>query len=748
MACENNLSTYITGDGLLLRAWNHFVVVVSLLTLAGVCYSQSPQNANLTAHLDQLQTCREGILDAQARESDRIRWANMLLSYDTPDSQAMVVELLRWNKSNEVQRALSAVVADQARINPQRLIVDYVAPLMELLDSGDPALRTIAAQALADFPGDEIPRELGEVASFPDAPLHTRLAAIDALAPNTHRREVVHQLVELLDANVPIISQRVILALEPLAPQPFGQDPNRWRIWWQEKSRLSAEVWQAEQLRLYRDRSRQYSRQLDSIQWESERAEVALTIRIGQFQRELFRTVNQDQRDEKLNEWLNDDAFPIVQQTALEIIKTRINDEGYKPEGSVLMALLKLLREGTPSLRRESLGIVQNLNDTAVVTSVLKMLEVEEDPATRYTIFKALGRLDCVEAIPAFIREIDTADSSLECVREAANALGTVARKTEDGTLPTGTVDALKNRYERTNEGNAPMQSAILTAMAGVASPAFMNEFREAVESNDSTVLRPAIRGLVAVKDPSMMRRLRTLMAHDDPLVRLESIEAISQMGRVEVDLESLLTRMNPAIEPDDRVRGAAFNGFTSLLNHRSVIERIEAADRLRDHTNLQLNYLETLADSLSGYGDNTGNYKSVLHRLVSILETAGRFGEAVSHLRTLYDLSTQGQQNQRFNLGLQLLKTTLKSGTYTGIAALIRELTQISSSRVDIKRLTQTIQEYVDNVGPSNHKDRFRRLLAELQSIPTTGFGNAWSEMLITVASRANGHENKSQTP
>jgi len=723
--------------GLLPRGLNHFVCL-GLLAVTPIVAAQSLRNDNLATHLDQLHTCREGILDPQARSGDRLRWAAMLLSYDTPEAREMIIELLRWNRAAEVQRAISAVVADQARKNPDRLDDSLVIPLMELLDTGDATLRKLAAAALAEFPGSNVSGELSAVASYPDAPLQTRLAAIDALAPNTHRREVVGQLVDLFDAGVPEITERVILALQPITNETLQPNPNEWRAWWHDKSRLSAESWQAEQLRLFRDRSRQYRDELDSVHRESQRGTVALTERIGQFQRELFRTVSEEQRHEKLNEWLGNDSFPIVQQTALDIIKTRINDEGYKPEGTVLTALLKLLREGTQSLRRESLGIVQNLNDAVVLTSVLDMLEVEDVSATRHAIFKALGKLDCVEAIPAFIREINKPESSPECVREAANALGMVAGKAKDENVLSETVGALKSRYEQTTEGNAPMQSALLTAMAGVANPAFTPEFREAIESDDPNVLRPAIRGMVAVKDPSRMRRLRTLMAHTDPLVRLVSIQAIGEMGRAEADLESLLTRMNPSIEPDDRVREAAYLGFSHLLSYRTTKERIDVVERLRDHPSLQVRYLESLADSLSNAKGDTTSYQSVLHRLVSIMDASGRYGESASHLRTLYELSTDGQQNQRFNMGLQLLIATLNSGTFTGIGTLIRELNEITSSRLDSKRITQTIQEFVARAKPSNNKDRFRRLLSELQSIPTGGFGNDWSEMIYQVASLA----------
>lgn len=719
------------------RRLNHFVCL-GLLVVTPIVTAQSLRNDNLATHLDQLHTCREGILDPQARSGDRLRWAVMLLSYDTPEAREMIIELLRWNRAPEVQRAISAVVADQARKNPDRLDDSLVIPLMELLDTGDATLRKLAAAALAEFPGSDVSGELSAVASYPDAPLQTRLAAIDALAPNTHRREVVGQLVDLFDAGVPEITERVIRALEPITNETLKPNPIEWRAWWHDKSRLSAEAWQAEQLRLFRDRSRQYRDELDSVHRESQRGAVALTERIGQFQRELFRTVSEEKRHEKLNEWLRNDSFPIVQQTALDIIKTRINDEGYKPEGTVLTSLLKLLREGTQSLRREALGIVQNLNDAVVLTSVLDMLEVEDIPATRHAIFKALGKLDCVEAIPAFIREINKSESSPECVREAANALGMVAGKSKDENVLSETVDALKRRYEQTTEGNAPMQSALLTAMAGVANPAFTPEFREAIDSDDPNVLRPAIRGMVAVKDPSRMRRLRTLMAHSDPLVRLVSIQAIGQMGRAEADLESLLTRMNPSIEPDDRVREAAYKGFSHLLSFRTSKERIDVVERLRDYPSLQVRYLESLADSLSSAKGDTTSYQSVLHRLVTIMDASGRYGESASYLRTLYELSTHGQQNQRFNMGLQLLTATLNSGTFTGIGALIRDLNEITSSRLDSKRITQTIQEFVARAGPSNHKDQFRRLLSELQSIPTGGFGNDWSEMIYQVASLA----------
>ncbi|MBU0718013.1 MAG: HEAT repeat domain-containing protein, partial [Planctomycetes bacterium] len=378
--------------------------------------SETTTEADTTNHLEQLANCRDGIVDTQARPEGRRRWINTLLAFDTPEARQLIVELLKLSTSPEAQRAICEVIAHDARSAPGRLSPSFIDPLLLLLDTDDERLRLGAVRALANFPGEEVSAKLRTLASESNAPMRRRLAAIDALASKVNQREVVGELIILLDADVPQITARVLQALEPLANERLGTDVDRWRAWWADKSKLSEEAWLAGQLHLYEERLQTLSEEFHTFRTNAEHQHAAITARLGEFQRDVFRALSNEEREGRLTAWL-DDPLPEVQQTALAIIKAQIADEGRRPAGEALAALLRLLRNGSPPVRRDVLQIVQTLSDPAVVTTVLDQLQVEEDLAIRPAILKAIGKLNRAEGVPALVAEIGAPTSAAECIR-------------------------------------------------------------------------------------------------------------------------------------------------------------------------------------------------------------------------------------------------------------------------------------------------------------------------------------------
>ena len=687
-------------------------------------------------HVRQLQTCREGLLDPQVRADDRRRWAELLLSYSSPEANALVVELLTLSARPDVQIGVCAALAERSRNTPQRLDVSFVEPLLGLLGSELEELRAASARSLAEFSGTEVPARLKALAAGGESPMHKRLAAIDALGSNTHRREVVGQLIELLSLGVPEITDRVAAALEPIAPQLSAGGDQDWRLWWSEKSELNEEAWLAEQLRVYRDRARSLGSEWQAFRAEHERDETAVTGRIREFQRELIRPLNSEQRDAKLVEWI-DDALPTVRQAALGIIKSRIADEGKRPEGDVLAALLRLLRHDAPAVCREALQILQNLNDPAVVECVLARLAEEKDSNTRQLLFQTLGKLGSVAAVPALTREIGSTASSFDCVREAALALGQIAAKTEDKEALHEVILILPDRYRLVPADQGALRAALLTAMAGIGDPSFTSAFAVAVESEDATILPPALRGLRVVGDSAKLPRFRTLTAHSGPRVRLAAIEAVGQLGREDADIEVLLPRLNPAVEPNDSVREAAWRGFRQLVGRRSIPDRIRAAERLREMPDLSVKYLEDLASALATSGDRVAELDAVRELLVAVLVALSKDAEAVPHLRALYEARLARADGSAQATGLRWLESAMRGSNPQGVADVVVRLGEASGAGPVKAEIIQTVGQYLENSSAAADSERSRKLLAELRTVPSDLLGDPWTTVVQKFAAQ-----------
>ncbi len=697
--------------------------------------ADSPAAQPTPEHLESLNLCREGILDTQARPVERRRWAEQLFSYDSSPARSLIAELLSLPDRPDVQRALCEVIVERARKDPEQLDAGLAQPLIDLLGAEAEDLRTTAGEALAGFPGADVPAKLGALAAQSEVAMAKRLAAIDALALNIHRREVVRQLITLFDVGVPEITDRVAAVLGPASRETLGLDPDEWRRWWAEKSQLSEEAWLSDQVQINRARLRAISEEFKAYRENAKERQAAVTERLRDFQRDVFRFLSADQKKARLTEWLND-PLDEVKLTSLDIIKARIADEGQRPEGEILDVLLDLLRRGSPKTRREVLLIVQNLSDPAVIQAVLGRLKEEADPVTRHAIFKAIGMLDRPEAVPALILEIAAPESQPECVREAAIALGRIAPKAGASEHAEDAVAALKSRYMLVPANDLPLRAALLAAMAGVGDASFSPEVLEAVESDDANLLRPAIRGLRAISNVSKLTRLRDHTAHPDALVRLAAIEAVGQLGREDADLECLLGRLNPTIENNELAREAAWRAVCALLSDKPPADQIKASERLRDMPELEAEYLNELADSLSASNGHTRELETVRDRLATIHLERGKYAEAVPHLRDLYQLRLARADGGAFESGLRWLDAALRSPTQHDVADVVTELSA-SFKGEQAGEIVETVQRYLESEELIGEPDRAREILSDLQSVPADSLPPAWGQLLQRVADR-----------
>ncbi len=739
------------GNGLrsarfILHSSSFILCLTCILALVGLpveaqtdAAGSAPPDAN---HLEQLANCREGIVDPEARPEDRRRWINTLLAFGTPEAEALVVELLELSENPDAQRSVCEVIADHTQTAPDRLTPELIDPMLQLLGSENVDLRTAAVNALADFPSAELPVKLRDLAADAEVPMIKRLAAIDALASKVDHREVIGALMTLLDAGVPQITERIVAALEPLSEEVFGTDVARWRTWWARKSALSDEAWFADQLRMYRARHRALAAEFAVFRAETERRHATVAARLVEFQREAFRPLNPEDQDARLTEWLAG-PLPEVKGTALAIIRARIADEGRRPVGEVLTALLRLLKDGSTAIRQEVLPIVQTLNDPVVIQAVLEQLEREQDPTTRHAMLKAIGKLNSPRAIPALILEITTPESPPECVREAAIALGQIARGLEDHVGVAEAVPALKRRYQAVSDDDMPLRAALVTAMAGVAECSsatenrlFTAEFFEALESDDASLLRPAIRGLRAAGDRSRLPRLRTLMAHADPLVRRAATAAIGELGGEDADLESVLTRLNPTIETNEGVREAARQAFGELLSTKPVEERLASAARLRETPDLEVMYLVELANGLTSVNSHTDELEAVYDRIATILLDQGKYGEAMPYLADLYEKRSARTGTGAASDGGRWLEAALRAAPQVRVADVVTRLATGADESAKAG-IIETVAAYFEIPEATADAERTRAVLADLRNVPVGTLGDAWTHLLEQLAER-----------
>jgi HEAT repeat protein len=686
---------------------------------------------------EQLNLAREGIIDPNARPEDRHRWIDILFSYNTPPARALIVELLQLTGNPEAQRALCGGIARHARTHPDRLDKSLVEPLIELLGSSSEDLRAAASKALADFPGAEVVKELGALARRSDVAVDKRLAAIDAMVSKVDNRAVVRELMALLEADVPEVSERVVAALEPVSRETFGADLQRWRTWWAEKSQLDEEAWLADRLRLYRDSVDHLERELETFRQQAVRRHEAISARTGEFQRDVFRSLGPEQQQAKLAEWLTD-PLPEVALVSLDLIKARMADVGQRPEGEVLQGLLGLLSEGTTPGRLVVLEIVQNLkNERSVVQAVLAQVAAQSQPELRCAFFKALGRLDSLEAVPTLIIEIADPHSPPECVREAAIALGHIAGKADRIEHIEDARTALKTRYGLVSREDKTLRAALLTAMSGVGDRAFAPDFLEAIESDSADLVRPGLRGLQVIGDKSKLPRLRTLTTDADPLVRVAAIEAVGKLGNQDVDLESVLTRLNPTIETNELAREAAWAAFLNLLADKPFDVHFFWSERLREMPDLEVRHLQELLAMATTVNGNGIDLEAVYDRLATVLVSQGKYADALSHLRCLYEGAASEAGPGAQEIGVRWLDAAMRAPGQVDVTDVITRLVDAAGDDEARVQIVAAVTRYLESPQMLADAERTRALLEQLRWVQSEALGDEWASMLQRVADR-----------
>lgn len=684
----------------------------------------------------QLESCRQGLSDPLVRPEDRKRWAQLLFTLDAPPAKTLVQEILV-SGSPIAQMAVFETIAERGRMDPSIFNPDWIEILLERLKSDDNALRLAAASAIAVHNSEALATRLGELAASESATEMTRLAAVEALAQHIDRRSHVRQLIGLIDLPDASITDKVFAALEPTARISPGKNSALWKQWWERKEKLSDAAWLEDRVDLYAARLAAVELELRLAREEHKRQLDAIRVHVVELQRELHRMSSPEERDARLVQWF---ASPLneVRLTALSIIQARIADEGRPPDGPLRDAMLPLLHDLSVAVRRQTVLIVQNVNDVTVADALLDQLQLESEIGTRVLILKALGRMTHPQAVPSLIRETENPQSDPACIREAVLALGEIAGKLQDPALRDTIITALQARYRQLATEETSLRSALLSALATIGDPNFKTEFETALNSTNPEIIRPAIRGAKSIRLAAAVPRLRTLSSDADPLIRSAALDAIGHLGVDDADIESLLARLNPSTEANEDVRNTAWRAFRELVKRRPVPIQYALAQRLPESTDLPERFLEQLSASLETQPENEPTLDATYQRLATIFSAKKRHVEASAVLKKLYDLRIKHPNGRSTDAALLWLAAVLRSERDADAVATINLLSLAGAERIPSDRIMDTIRQYYDSPEVQSDPTLARRLLVEMNEQTPENPPPFWSDLVKYLQSKS----------
>lgn len=293
--------------------------------------------------------------------------------------------------------------------------------------------------------------------------------------------------------------------------------------------------------------------------------------------RELYALLPRDtDRVARLLAWLKA-AQPLDRLTALEIVHSAmLATTPVPPAKEVLQQIRQMLRDPDEAVRRKLVIVLRDLQEKDDATRIVGMIEQERSPAVLEEIYKALGRMGAVEAIPACIAGLQ---SSIDKVASgAADALGRLCRRV-NGTAPPQAADAVAALVKRASTPieDPVLRGQIVNAMAAIADPQFMPVLVAHAGADEKVpqIRQAALTGLGEIGNPANLDLVVTRLTEEtDPGVREAAVEALGKLGNKPVHLRPLVVRLN---DPSPAVQIKAWQAYRKLFARLTWAERMEA---------------------------------------------------------------------------------------------------------------------------------------------------------------------------
>ena len=675
--------------------------------------------ANGAGIAERLERYRHFIGNVEDSNGTRIAQAEELLTTGWPEATPLAVQLLTAPEHPSTRVIMCRAIANVGRAAQMEPDQGLVPPLLNLLGSTDAETATCAGEALAAFPDGKVVHELSKLAADAEAPQQQRLAALAALIPNMDRREVVGELIQLLDSKAPAIREVVLHALDRLTPQSFGEDINAWKAWWQEQSTLSDNEWLRRQVTHHAARLAALERDLEAMRKAASERHTQLAARLAQALTYNYRLTPQAEREALLIRWL-EDPVPETRRVAASLIAEQIS-EGDSPSVALRNALRLRYNDSSADVRKLAMEIIGSLNDPADAEPMLARLEVERDPGVRETVLRVLGKLRNPTSLGPLLAELQRPDAPEGCLAAAAEAIGMLAARAPfDEATRQSLVAPLKTHFAQSEGGPARVRVALLGAMAALGMPEFRPEFETNLNSDSPELLLRAIQGIATVGDGDLLDRMSNLTTHADARVRQRALEALAALG-TEEQMATIVARLSPSVEAIEGPRQAAWQAFLQISKRLPLARQIAAADRLVDHPTLAADYLKRLHEEMSSTKPAPAELPAVRERLALLNDALERPCEALPLWRQLHTAAVYAADPRMHEFALAQLRSALACDKPDRIDADLLALQDAEASLKDAA--VKAVTDYLKRIDGPQDVHRRADVIAALRTLPENAF-------------------------
>jgi HEAT repeat protein len=651
-------------------------------------------------------------------------------------------------------RAAKVAVALALSDLPDRIVPDYIRPLLTMLEDPEAEVRNAAALALASSPTDDVIPGLKSLALNSDQRLAARLAAIDALGMMTQRGAIAVLIEALADRHSPIAAP-ALAALERATAQDFQGDSDAALAWWDSAREATLADWQRLQIERLVRQSRANEQRLRDL-------EQRLTNAL----RENYVRTAESEQLALLNAYLTD-ASAAVRRLGLALAQSKLA-EGKSLAPETVARTRELLLAPEPHVRAAAARTVATLRDPADAERFQQLLASERHGAVREALVNGLGYVGSASTASVLLELLQSGDDATSS--EAVTALG---RLSERGVLDEPThalvTSALLSCMQATPREEQAKRERLLWAMSRVGDPRFGPAFVAALDSPEAATVRlAAVRGIAVMVDPKavnannqasrpasgtaqneanrgllspreLIDALVPVTSDPDVGVRRAAVETLAQFASTDGHVEALWNRLSPDREPEEGIRVTAWRGALRVIASRPVSEIQKWLDRLPGSEATQGQYaielLQAAEKNLASKPEARGELGWVRARLAGQQAAANQIGAAIStYLMALEDLRA-AQSPEAARVAFELLRLALLHDRYDAQLA-----TTLANSHpaLDGETLWEGLRGEIEQRLQPDEVDRAIAMLVALQTNPPTSLPADTRQALQEMLQRA----------
>jgi HEAT repeat protein len=588
------------------------------------------------------------LADASRAAKTKAEAAELLLSRSYPQAAEALRKFLEDPSNRMGQIAVAEAIASRGTERQM-----FVEPLVGMLTGAEPSVRAAAARALAAYKTGGVSDKLLAIAGDEKADKTVRLVTISALQ-RVLDRQAVDVLIQLVDNQDLAIRNAAAESLAKLTNiRDFAGDPKKWKKWWSQNKTKPASAWLA-------DLAESLAREKTRLEDEN----TELKTRLAAAMTDYYAATPAAMQDKLLIGFLKD-PLPDVRLVGVRLTDRRVSTSGEVPE-EIRAQLCAMLADDDSRIRRSTALLEANLGDPNAADLLLGRLKVEEIPEVKQGLLTAVGQLKDPKVVGPVLKEVDSKDAPVAAA--AASALARVALAAPlEGAIHDLAVKVLLARYADSSSssvnGYAPaLREALLTAMGTIADENFIPAMRSALADAAATVRLAGVKGLAQFRKPELTDAVAHLAGDDDRGVRQAVLDALGLIAGAR-DLQTVLKRTEPAVEPDATVREKAWTVAMAILAKADAQTLAGVCDALADRLDAvsqRITLRQMLVATLRASKNN--QWPAASRKLAVDLLAASRPAEAAPLLGQAYAACQAGKSPDAREVYLEWVDALLKA--------------------------------------------------------------------------------------